>query len=678
MKKKIYCLVLIYALYIPAFAIQEADVQKDTKKPAAKTQLQGTLKKNEVYSPANSIELKKNATAGVEVITSDEIENQGSPVISNLLNQMTGVSVQRSGSIGDVTSFRIRGTDRVRVTIDGVRADSPRNNAFYLNDTLSDDIERIEVVRGPQGNFSGAQASGGLVGMFTRRGHGEPDLQIQSDFGNLGTFKERIMYGGSDEKKDYYLGVTFLKTDGGARIQRPDGGLSDVNNDYYRNFSVVGNYGYKLWDDKEQLRQIIRLTNAQKGVGVNGWGDTLIQDNNDYSKQLSFMSTSIFDIKPNDWYDSSTRFGLYADKYNFYQFQDPDDPLGLNDLYDSTTDKRSTRLNLVSQHNFRYKDWNTFSLGYNMEYSKYKSDTSDGGYTYWGWYTPPADYSFDGSMFQNDVYASDSINIKDIFFLKGGARMVANNMFGTYVTPNASAAIVLPTFKIKNSYSKLRGSWGQSVNAPTFEQMFGYIPGMQNPNENLGAEHLTGWDVGLEQSFMDEKLRFEFGYFNSKYKDYIAWDGGWPGKYINVSSAKLNGYEASATWEPNEKFKTVLNYTYTDSQDEQTGYDLVGVPRNRINGTLYYTPNERLTLFTSVEGATDRVYTGDKRVGGYVDVALGGKVKLFSYKKMNVYLQGQVYNLLNQKITMYKGYYQPGIHFRLGLFVDFRGLGEKI
>lgn len=657
MKKS--CLVLA-AFAITAFVPCVFAIEENLEKPSPRQF--GKLSKQEIYSVDNTVELKKNATVGVEVITSQDIENQGSPVISDLLNQVSGLTIQQTGSIGDKTSIRIRGSDRVRVTIDGIRVEEPNEGKFYAENFISDDFERIEIVKGPSATMGGVQASGGLIGMYTKRGYGEPSLKLQSEMGGYGSFKERVMYSGSNERSDFYLSTTFQKTDGGGRIQNQYGDLERIRNDYFKNLNATANFGHRFWENKAEIRNITRVNSAKKGLGVNeDWmSGNLYQDLNSYAKTTSFSNTTILNLKPTDYYDSSTRFGLNTQRYNFY------DNIDDFDFYDDRKFFKGTKLNFLTQHNFTYKNWNKLSVGYNMEHSKYFEDS-----TWWG-----VKSGFSGNYMQNDVFINDTINIKDILFLKGGARMVNNSNFGTHILPNASAAIVLPTFKLPGSYSKIRASWGNSISQPSFYQLFGGT----TSNPNLRAEQLSGYDVAFEQSFLNDKLSFDIGYFANKYKDYINWVSTslYDGTYYNVDEANLRGYEANIKWQPNEKFRANLNYTYTMSENTATGKELTAIPNNRINGSLYYTPNSRLTLFTSVIGASERYYTTDKKVGGYVDVRLGGRVKLFSYKKMHVYLSGQIYNLLNQKITMYRGYYQPGVNFMGGLFVDFNGLGEKL
>lgn len=182
-------LFFIFSLSQVASAIEDI-VEKKTEEKS--TKLFGQIGEKQIYSLDNMVESKESASANIDVVTLEDIKEQGSPMLTEILNQLGSVTIQTSGSTGDITSFRIRGTDRVRVTIDGIRADSPVDNKFYLNNYLSDDIERIEVIKGPQGNIGGVNASGGLVSMSTRRGYCKPSIEIESGMGNLGTFKERF------------------------------------------------------------------------------------------------------------------------------------------------------------------------------------------------------------------------------------------------------------------------------------------------------------------------------------------------------------------------------------------------------------------------------------------------------------------------------------------------------
>lgn len=665
---------LILFLLNPAFAFAIQDIEDNG------AVLYGGLTEKEVYSLGNYAENIKTSGASVDVITLDEIKNQGSPVLTQLLNQAAGLTVQTESSPGSPSSLRMRGTDRVRLTIDGIRADRPSMTSpgMEFQYQLTDDLERVEIIRGPQGNVGGVNASGGLIALQTRRGRGPMSIEMGSEMGNYGSYKERFAIMGGDDKKDYYMGLTWFKTNGGMRAT----GLGTIDNNAYNNLSVVTNTGLRVLDGKAEIRDIFRFSRARKDIGINFHNDypyTRYQaPYGNYGTNIDIMNVLSFDHTPTEWYNYNTKFGLYHNQSNNFIYPDF---INTDPTMQSLSKIGSTRLNFMTQHNFNYREWNTFSVGYNLEteFIDSKSTMVNFGMTDVN--------NFTGSTIQNDVFVNDSINIKDKLFIRGGARLVNNSAYGTYVLPNASAALVLPTFKIKGAKTKFRGSWGQSVNTPTLYQRFARMRSMgydMIPNPNLAAEKMTGWDVGIEQSFFNDKLTFDFGYFNNDYRDYINFEYGLTSyMYTNVDSARIQGYEARMTWTPNEKFKAIMNYTYTDSENDATGTDLPACPKNRLNTTLYWTPHERFNGYVGLEAASSRAMDSSVtavRTPGYVDVRIGANVRLFSFKGAHVYLKAMIYNLLDQKISMYRQgdvyYYAPGIQFMAGVFVKYT-LPEK-
>lgn len=670
--KRIIPLILVLFMQSAAFAIQEQELEKKT--------LYGELKEKEVYALRNYAEDIATSGASVDIITSDDIKKQGSPIIAELLNQTAGITVQTESTLGSPTSIRMRGTDRVRFTLDGVRIDRPSMTTpgIELQYLMSDDIERIEVIRGPQGNAGGVNASGGLIALQTRRGRGPLSFEMGSGIGGYGTFKERFAIMGGDNKKDYYMGVTWLKTDGGMHTSN----LNHIYNNDYNNLNVVTNTGFRVLDEKAEIRNVFRFSRARKDIGIgfhNDYPYGIYQSpDGNYGTNIDIFDVLSFDHTPNKNYNYNTKFGIYHNTSNNYIFPDK---INTDPTMESLSEIGSTRLNFTTQHNYNYREWNTISIGYNLETEFIDSRSSVVNFGL------RETNNFTGNTIQNDVFINDSINIKEKLFIRGGARLVNNSAFGTYVLPNASAALVLPTFKIKGAKTKFRGSWGYSVNTPTLYQRFARMRLMgyeMIPNPNLDAERMTGWDVGIEQSFFDDKLKLDFGYFNNKYKDYINFEYGMSSyMYTNIDSARTQGYEARLTWEPNEKIKTVINYTYTDSEDRATGQDLAACPQNRLNTTIYWTPVPRINTYITAEAASSRAMSSAKgadRTPGYVDVRIGTNIKLFSIKGVQVFLKAMVYNLLDQKISMYKSgnvlYYAPGIQFMTGIFVKYN-LPEK-
>src|SRR3989441_1776586 len=119
--------------------------------------------------------------AAVSVITEDDLKAYNYETVGDALRQMPGLEIQRSGSLGKLTDIRIRGTStsQVQVLIDGMRVKSPTLGTFDFSDLAIDQIERIEIVRGPQSTLYGADAIGGVVNIITKRSE-EHTSELQS------------------------------------------------------------------------------------------------------------------------------------------------------------------------------------------------------------------------------------------------------------------------------------------------------------------------------------------------------------------------------------------------------------------------------------------------------------------------------------------------------------------
>lgn len=676
MKSKILTALLSASLLasLPAYAISETDMRDDGQETEVKKVLYGNLTDKQIYSLNNYAADAKTTGASVDVITREDIKEQNSPFISKLLNQTMGLTyAQGSGGMGQPAKLIIRGSDRVLFTVDGVRIDRVEGTARTTeiqNFLLSDDYERIEVVRGANGTIAGHTASGGIVAMQTRRGSGRLKTEAESTFGSFGEFKERFAVMGGGDKFDHYTAITWFKTDDGTEYE----GYGMRGNNSYNNLNVVTNYGLRFLDGKAEIRNIARYNRAKKFMETNpdhDWMGIHPEKLDDYALNHYFTDSLTWKHEVNDRWDYDLHANIFTSRYtSHYGEYGPYSFWGF-----SMTDPASTstyfgnRFNLGTQQNIKLADWNKLSIGYNyeIEHARFGATNMD---------TETA------STQQHDVYAQDYINIKDMLFIRGGARLMTNSKYGTWVLPNASAALVLPTFKLEGAKTTLRGSWGMNVNNPTLYQRYGFEGYGYLPNPNLDPERVNSWDVGINQSFFDDKLSFDFGYFDSRYKDYIGYD--YP-MYKNMSKVNMNGYEGKITWKPNEKFKFVVNYTYTDAENKDTNAQVPLVSKNRVNGTIVWSPVERFSAYIGVEGGDARNYDAKatKKLSGYVDVSIGGLVRLFTWKDAKFYLQGDLYNLLNQKIACGYHYggaggkiFRPGMTFRVGLFVKY-DLPEK-
>lgn len=609
----------------------------------------GQCNQDEVYSTSNMPEEIRNSSSSITVIDKNKIQLTDPVSLNDVLELVPGFNSYANGSVGNTSLFRIRGWNKSLMTLDGVRLNDSSTNAPQLNEYLPFGFDRIEVIRGPQSTIHGTQAQGGLVALFTEKGRGRPNIEFESGMGNNSTFRETLSFSGGNKDADYFLGITRLDTTGGSPTW-PDG--ASVNDDY-RNLTVASNVGIRLLKGKAEARNTFRFINAKKEIGLQYLGYP------NYDTDQSAFNTDVFESftfshAPVSWYDYYVRFGLVKNRYKFF------DPLSPRDAFDPfyipiysaywRTD--NTRLMLMTQHNLRLKKINTFTFGYELEYNDFQN--IDG-----------FDVKFDKDLTKNDVYFHDVINVKDILFLRGGCRITDSTLFGTYATPNVSGAIVLPTFKIPNSYSKIRSSYGYSLTEPTPFQLFNPLWG----NTSLGPEKLTGWDVGFVESLFNDRVNLEFGYYNNKVKDLIQYDF-LTNRFINTSRAKTRGWEASVTFKPIKEISATFNYTNTFGKQfntfSNTWGDLIANPRDSFSYLVSYELKPGYTLFNKGYYSSSR-QGYNRRTPGFFDMGLGFSAKLFEKKGFKVSVWGLLANILGEKYEPIEGYKMPGIHFMAGI-----------
>lgn len=677
--KKIFIIAGLMLLFCsPSFAIEDEEeiFYDDTS-----SVIFGEVSQKEIYSLNNYVTPIQGAGASVDVISRDDIKNQNTTQLSRLLNQTMGVTYgQGSGGYGTPSKLIIRGSDRVLFSVDGVRIDNPvgtSRTTELQNYLLSDDVERIEVIRGPQGTIAGHTSTGGLVAMRTRRGSGRLQLEAESSIGGRGTFKERFAVMGGNEKFDHYTAINWFKTDDGTWIEN----VGKYGDNSYNNLAFTGNYAMRFLGGKAELRDVIKYNRGRKNIGMNLYniGNGYKYSDADYSIAQNFSNSLIWAHDVNRHYNYDLKATILNNNYRMNYLPADNEPFA-SAPYQWRTN--SARLDLGTQHNFNIADWNTLSVGYNFDVENFRYETTGDYSTY-----------MRGHTYQHDVFVQDAINIKDILFIRGGARYSHHSLYGGWVAPNAAASLVLPTFKLKGAKTTFRGSWGMNRNTPTLYQRYG--DGVQiGPwgyasngggviaNPTLHPEKVNAWDAGIKQSFFDDKLSFDFGFFQSFYRDYINanMNDYWITHYENIDKVNIHGYEGKVTWAPNEKIKFVVNYTFTDAENKQTNTPISLVSKNRVNGTIVWTPVERFSSYIGLESGSKRYYSNNKYLSGYVDANIGTTVRLYTYKNASLYLKGDIYNLLNQKITCgYAGPYRifrPGINFRVGLFIKYN-LPEK-
>ena len=179
--------------------------------------------------------------ASVTVITAREMEIKQIRRVADALREVPGLSIVQTGTPGQLTSLFTRGlgSDQTQVLLDGIPINQGLAGLFNFADLVVDDIDRIEIVRGPQSTLYGPRALAGVVQIFTKHGSGPPVTEFSAEAGSFSTFRETFTTSGAIDKFDYSVGLSRLDTD------------NDRPNDQYRLTSGIANVGYS---PNEQLR----------------------------------------------------------------------------------------------------------------------------------------------------------------------------------------------------------------------------------------------------------------------------------------------------------------------------------------------------------------------------------------------------------------------------------------
>src|SRR5438093_1255504 len=193
--------------------------------------------------------------ASVSVINSEDMEQKQIERVSDALREVPGLSVVQTGTAGQLTSVFIRGlrSEHTQVLLDGIPINQGLQGAFNFADLTTDNIGRIEVVRGPQSTLYGPRALAGVIQIFTKHGEGTPAITLSSEGGSYDTFREALESQGKIDKFDYSIGVSRLDTDNA----RP--------NNQYRNSAAIANIG---WSPNEQLRVSGLFTYSLSDIGL--------------------------------------------------------------------------------------------------------------------------------------------------------------------------------------------------------------------------------------------------------------------------------------------------------------------------------------------------------------------------------------------------------------------------
>jgi vitamin B12 transporter len=595
---------------------------------------------NVAVSPTGTPESVDQIGSSVTVITSKEIEAQQRRTLPDVLKTVPGLNVVQASGPGGRTSIFMRGTNtnHTKVLIDGIDVSDPStpNRTFEFSQMLATDVERVEVLRGPQSGLYGADALGGVILIYTKKGKGPPTVTTTVEGGSFGTFNQATSISGGSDRYNYSVNVSHYRADD---IPATPFDLLLPGERRFPNRFDNWTYSTKLGVDVTEdvtVNFVARYTDGS----LDYTGDTY--DPSTFSSHpADYQAASRVD----DFYsrgevvwralggDLTSYFGV---NYSNSQTENIDRDLG-NSYY------RGDRIKYDWRSVFNIAPGYTLVTG-----ADHQNEQFDG-----------PDVS--GEEWNSGVFAQLQSEVFRNFFVVANARFDDNENFGGYTTWR-----VAPAYVIEATGTKIKGSIGTAFKAPSLSQRFQDYPSLSFfGNPDLKPEESTGYDAGFEQSIFGGKARFGATYFRNDISGLIqtAYDPStFNSTLVNVGKAKTEGVEAFVSADLTDDLRARVDYTYTEATNEDTGAWLTRRPRNKASLSLGWTPTDKLLLSGSV------LYYGDSLD---IDRSTFANVILPSFTVVNVAaeykltdsmsLYGRVDNLFDEHYEIPDGFLATGI-----------------
>ncbi len=611
-----------------------------------------------VVVSATRIETPLSQTSrSVTVIDARQLEDGQFATVQDALRSVPGLDVVRAGGPGQQTSVFLRGanSEHTLVLVDGIPVNDPASPSRFFNfaDLTTDNVERIEIVRGPGSAVHGSDALGGVIHILTRKGQGPPRASLTVEGGAYDTHRHQLSIRGGTSLVNYSLAASYAHSEGFSAARRKDGNRERDGQETVALSTRIGFTPMEPFGIDVILRYTDSDTDLDNSGGPGGDDPNFTLTN----RSLFFRAQSRLALFNERW-EQTLGFFL-AD----YDRKSRDDTDSLRP-FDSSRSRYEGHLQKIDwQHNLLLSETHTLTMG--LDYQRETARQKDQR-TFEDWLAPGTAASSSTHLEKRSArtlsyYLQDQIRWRDGFFTTLGLRLSDHERFGSRTTWQIASS-----YRIHASDTLLRGSYGTGFKAPSLLQL--YDPDFGG-NRELRPEKSRGWDVGLEQPLWSNRLTLGVTYFANDFRDLIVNNFDpviFEFVYENVGKARTQGVEFVASGYLSANLTVRAGYTYTETENRQTQRSLLRRPRHKFAVDLDYRFLERgnLTLNVTCVGPRSDVFfnnetfaSGRTRMPGYALANISGSYRV----NQRLRLFGRVENLLDKDYVEVWGYGTPGI-----------------
>ncbi len=584
--------------------------------------------------------------SAVTVISAEQLQRSQVRQVSDVLRDVPGLAVNRTGPLGGLTQIRLRGAEgnHTLVVMDGIELNNPASSSEYnFADLLDSGIDRIEVLRGPQSALYGSDAIGGVVNIITRRPDAGVNLRMQ---GELGSFVSR--YGmlnlGYGADRYYLSGTVQRQTTNG--VSAADEANGNAEKDGYGNTTLRLKGGATLTPALSLELVGMRVDSNKEGDAFATLVNTVDGDSTSTTLQRVGLVTTRYTPMGDRW--AHTLHASYArTESDFFDGTGARTfaSRGLKTKYAYQTDIRFDTDVASAQH--------TVTLAAEKERDSQLTDSAFSGVS-------------TRSVTATSYVAEYRAGLWQRLFLSASARRDNNDtLFDDETTYRGTLA-----YLNEGTATRLHGSVGRGVKNPTLRELFGSTPTFVG-NPNLTAEESIGWDAGVEQPLAGDTVIADVTWFQNRITDLIRGSGNTAVNQPGTSF--LRGLELTLKAHPAPALRLALAYTFTRAEDAQ-GVDLVRRARHigsisadydfqaagrpgSVRLDIRYNGSQRDTVF---DAGFNQLPV---RLGSYTLVNLASQWQMAE----QLSLFARVENLLDKEYQEVFGYGTPGIGGYAGL-----------
>lgn len=476
--------------------------------------------------------------ATTTVLKGDDLRAQGLFFVEDALRQVPGAMPVPSGSFGGIASLFLRGgeSDYTKVLIDGVAVNQP-GGAYNFGTLSIDNVDRIEIVRGPVSVLYGSDAVSGVIQIFTRRGTAGLNASAGSQAGSFGTWTGTLAASGGQGPVSFSGSLSRYRTDG----------IYEFNSGYR---STIGG-GAVTW--RPDRRSEVTLTARRDDNTLHFPTDFTgaVVDSNQFSTQQA--TTLGLDLGRRVGTALELRAHLDSRREVYGSSNQPDSPGDTLDFY-SRDVGRSLRRTAGVTANVTLDPRVKLVTGLEGVWEALLEEGSSG--------------AFDQTRHNYGIYGQALLEPAARSVVNLGVRLDDNEKFGSHLTARVGTAYAL------TRTLRARASVGTSFKEPSLRE--NYAQGLfERGNPGLDPEQATSWEVGLEQSILAGNGSIAANYFDQRFRDLIQYDGNAaPDQptYQNVAKATARGVEIIARVRPVAAMTLGASYTYLVTRVDDAGF----------------------------------------------------------------------------------------------------------